>query len=492
MNQEQNNFNNIQNNNMAPNTQGMMPNMDMNGQVFNQQPVMGPANVEQVVQQQVQEVIQPVQPVMPEVQPEPQIVSQVNVQEPVNVVSTIEQPAMQVPVQEQVVTPVQEAVQMAAGVSNPEPTQIHSIIENTNNVIEPTQAVIPDTPVQPILEQQVSMPVQEPIQTANIVEPVQAEPQIVNQVNVQEPAPQMSQPIVMPEMNNQPTMEQPQTTIQPNVLNNQNVINPVNTETNNQNNTPVNDIKPPKKKSSFLTVVLVIIALGASFVGGVSIYNKFLSGNEDIDITNNEDIDENQETNDTNNNLANNEITLDYVQNAPETNSTLFEYIDVEGVVSITGFNGTDEVVVIPNQIDGKDVVSIGANAFANNSTMKALKLNDKVKTIEDSACLNCTELQIFISGSSLKTIEEYAFSSTKLEYAELNNGLETLEISCFGFTYLKQIEIPSSVVNINLPLLVDEVNNNGSITVIGEVGSAAEQYVNEKGEEYHLIFQAK
>ena len=306
MNQEQNNFNNIQNNNMVPNTQGMMPNMDMNGQVFNQQPVMGPANVEQVVQQQVQEVIQPVQPVMSEVQPEPQIVSQVNVQEPVNVVSTIEQPAMQVPVQEQVVTPVQEAVQMAAGVSNPEPTQIHSIIENTNNVIEPTQAVIPDTPVQPILEQQVSMPVQEPIQTANIVEPVQAEPQIVNQVNVQEPAPQMSQPVVMPEMNNQPTMEQPQTTIQPNVLNNQNVINPVNTETNNQNNTPVNDIKPPKKKSSFLTVVLVIIALGASFVAGIYIYNNFLTekdtnntgtGDGDTNILNNEQVDEQENTN---------------------------------------------------------------------------------------------------------------------------------------------------------------------------------------------------
>lgn len=491
MNQEQNNFNNIQNNNMVPNTQGMMPNMGMNGQVFNQQPVMGPANVEQVVQQQVQEVIQPVQPIMTEVQPEPQIVSQVNIQEPVNVVPTIEQPAMQVPVQEQVVTPVQEAVQMAAGVYNPGPTQIHSIIENTNNVIEPTQAVIPDAPVQPILEQQVSMPVQEPIQTANIVESVQAEPQIVDQVNAQEPAPQMSQPIVMPEMNNQPTMEQPQTTIQPNVLNNQNVINPVNTETNNQNNTPVNDIKPPKKKSSFLTVVLVIIALGASFVGGVSIYNKFLSGNEDIDITNNEDIDENQETNDTNNNLANNEITLDYVQNAPETNSTLFEYIDVEGGVSITGFNGTDEVVVIPNQIDGKDVVSIGANAFANNSTMKALKLNDKVKTIEDSACLNCTELQMFISGSSLKTIGQYAFSgSKKLNVVKLNNGLEILEWGSFGLTNLTEIEIPSTVTTINYPFNVN--NDEHYITIIGETGSVAEQFVNNSEDEEHLIFQAK
>ena len=34
----------------------------------------------------------------------------------------------------------------------------------------------------------------------------------------------------------------------------------------------------------------------------------------------------------------------------------------------------TVSLVVIPNQIDGKDIVSIGENAFINNSTMKALK----------------------------------------------------------------------------------------------------------------------
>ena len=202
--------------------------------------------------------------------------------------------------------------------------------------------------------------------------------------------------------------------------------------------------------------------------------------------TNNE-INNNQDESITSNN-----ITIEKVKNTKETNSSLFSYVEVEGGISITDYTGTDEIVVVPEVIDGKTVVSVGKNAFVNNDTMKGLKIANTIKTIEYGACLNCTELQVLVSGTSLKTINDYAFSSTKLEFVELNNGLETLEISCFGFTNLKEIEIPSSVININLPLLVDEVNNNGSITVIGKVGSAAEQYVKEKGEEYHLNFQAK
>jgi len=200
----------------------------------------------------------------------------------------------------------------------------------------------------------------------------------------------------------------------------------------------------------------------------------------------------NEVNNNQNESTTNGNITIEKVKNAKETNSALFSYVDVEGGISITDYTGTDEIVVVPEVIDGKTVVSIGKNAFVNNNTMKGLKIANTIHTIGYGACINCSELQVFVSGTSLKTIEGSVFINTKLEFVELNDGLETLELSCFGWTNLKEIEIPSSVVNINLPLLVDEVNNNGSITVIGEVGSAAEQYVKEKGQEYHLTFQAK
>lgn len=240
-------------------------------------------------------------------------------------------------------------------------------------------------------------------------------------------------------------------------------------------------------------ILIIVLVLVIGTVAIVLVLNKDDSSEESTDKTistsNKINSDKNNDKNESDNN---GKITISSVKKAKETDASKFDYIEIDGGVSITDYSGKDEIVVIPEKIDGKTVVSIGKNAFVNNDTMRGLKISNSVHIIENSSCTNCTELQVFVSGTSLKIIEENAFLNTKLEYVELNEGLETLEISSFGFTHLKEIEIPSSVKNINLPFLVDEVNNNGSITIIGEAGSAAEQYVNEYGEEYHLTFQAK
>lgn len=184
-------------------------------------------------------------------------------------------------------------------------------------------------------------------------------------------------------------------------------------------------------------------------------------------------------------------LSVDSVKNSKETDASLFEYTEVDGGISITRFKGSDEIVVIPSSIDGNDVVSIGSNAFVNNSTMKGVKVPDNVHTLESSSFLNCTALEVAVSGSAVKKIGMYAFNGCKNLYAvELNDGLETLDGLCFALTNLTQIEIPSSVTEINYPFTVNY--DDHYITVIAESGSTAEQYVNEKGEEYHLIFQPK
>jgi len=54
------------------------------------------------------------------------------------------------------------------------------------------------------------------------------------------------------------------------------------------------------------------------------------------------------------------------VKNAPVTDASKFEYEEVEGGISITDYTGDDEIVVIPEIIDGQKVVEIGSSAFAN------------------------------------------------------------------------------------------------------------------------------
>ena len=216
--------------------------------------------------------------------------------------------------------------------------------------------------------------------------------------------------------------------------------------------------------------------------------------NEDVNSsTNNTTVSVENDANDANDSKDSKDASwsIDFVKNAAETDGTLFEYTDVDGGISITGFEGDDEIIVIPSSIDGKDVVSIGENAFINNDTMKAVKVSDKVQILESSSFLNCTELEVFVSGAAVKKIGMYTFNGcTKLHEVELNDGLETLDGLCFALTNLTEIEIPSSVTEINYPFTVNY--DDHYITVIAERGSTAEQYVNEKGEEYHLIFQAK
>lgn len=184
-------------------------------------------------------------------------------------------------------------------------------------------------------------------------------------------------------------------------------------------------------------------------------------------------------------------ITVDDVKKAKETPASLFEYVEVDGGVSITAFNGADEIVSIPTMIDGKTVVAIGNNAFINNDSMKGIKIADTVKVIGEGAFMNCTELLIVVFGNEVESIEQYAFSgSKKLYLVELNNGLKNMGWGSFGLTNLTEIEIPSSVIVIDYPFNVN--NEEHYITIVGEAGSMAEQFVNESEDEDHLKFRAK
>ena len=212
----------------------------------------------------------------------------------------------------------------------------------------------------------------------------------------------------------------------------------------------------------------------------------------------------NKENNNRNNNSANNptvennnnnstttgEITINSVKNAKVTDESKFDYREVEGGIAITDYEGTDEIVVIPETIDGQTVVAIDRNAVVNNDTMKGLKIANTVHTIGDHGFANCTELQIFVSGNSLKSIMDFAFNGCrKLREVELNNGLETIEMLSFGLTNLTQIEIPASVTTINMPFTKNEEQQ---LTIIGELGSEAENYVSLDGENFNIKFQVK
>lgn len=97
--------------------------------------------------------------------------------------------------------------------------------------------------------------------------------------------------------------------------------------------------------------------------------------------------------------------------------------------VKITGYNGTEADVVIPNEIDGKAVTVIGRSAFNYESELESLVISGTVKEIEKSGIHGCQAL-------TAVTIEEGA----------LENVYNTSIDECYA---LKTVNLPSNVVSI-------------------------------------------
>ncbi|MBQ3597357.1 MAG: leucine-rich repeat domain-containing protein [Clostridia bacterium] len=93
----------------------------------------------------------------------------------------------------------------------------------------------------------------------------------------------------------------------------------------------------------------------------------------------------------------------------------------------ITAFDGSTNVVVIPELVKELPVTSVGAKAFNNKKTIKSVTLPNSVKTIKQSAFANCKLLTTFV-GAGVETIGVSAFTACS-------------SLTTFDFTSVKTIE---------------------------------------------------
>lgn len=77
--------------------------------------------------------------------------------------------------------------------------------------------------------------------------------------------------------------------------------------------------------------------------------------------------------------------------------------------VKITGYTGDDEMLVIPETIDGKQVVSIGTGAIANKN-FTTLVLPRTLRKVEDGAVVGCSSLKTLYMGDGILSISNDAF----------------------------------------------------------------------------------
>ncbi|MDE5947035.1 MAG: leucine-rich repeat protein [Oscillospiraceae bacterium] len=89
-----------------------------------------------------------------------------------------------------------------------------------------------------------------------------------------------------------------------------------------------------------------------------------------------------------------------------------FTYIKNNNSITITGGEGTGEILTIPEYIDGLPVTEIAENAFKDTDTFSSLYLPDTLLKIKESSFQNCNNLETVYIGSSVSEIELYAFSA--------------------------------------------------------------------------------
>src|SRR5213075_1632900 len=70
--------------------------------------------------------------------------------------------------------------------------------------------------------------------------------------------------------------------------------------------------------------------------------------------------------------------------------SAQFDYTNVNGAITITGYNGSGGDVTVPGSIDGLPVTAIGNSAFLDRTNINILRMPDSVTRIGAHAFDGC------------------------------------------------------------------------------------------------------
>ena len=168
------------------------------------------------------------------------------------------------------------------------------------------------------------------------------------------------------------------------------------------------------------------------------------------------------------------QLAVLYAQWLPVTEQTAFTYTVSGKTVTITGYEGDHEILVIPETIDGKAVTKIAAHAFQNGK-FKTLYLSRNLRTIDNEAFLGCKELTTLYMCDMVTSVKDEAFADcdqlqklyvlacTAPRYASSRNGTFKLKyqrlISAQG---KKMIFHAGSNVSygVDIPTVHDLLNN--------------------------------
>jgi hypothetical protein len=120
------------------------------------------------------------------------------------------------------------------------------------------------------------------------------------------------------------------------------------------------------------------------------------------------------------------------------------------GTITKCDTDATGEIV-IPSEIDGVAVTSIGSNAFYDCRNIESIEIPNGMTTIGSHAFYRCYELKNVVMSDSILSIGENSFAHcTKLTHVVFSKNLQSIDEGAFwGCTNIETIIIPNSVTSI-------------------------------------------
>lgn len=132
-----------------------------------------------------------------------------------------------------------------------------------------------------------------------------------------------------------------------------------------------------------------------------------------------------------------------------EIDTSVFRYEENEdGTITIIGYSGTDETVIVPSEIDGKSVTVIGDHSFYNCDTIKHLVVKEGIVKLGNYSFTDCDNLKTVLLPKGLSSMGNNTFyDCISLTDINIPNTVQNIEYRTFnGCISLVSINIPSGV----------------------------------------------
>ena len=128
-----------------------------------------------------------------------------------------------------------------------------------------------------------------------------------------------------------------------------------------------------------------------------------------------------------------------------------FMYEEKESEITITGYVGDKTEVVIPGEINGKKVTTIGDRAFGECTGLTSVTIPEGVTSIGDDAFSLCVNLTSISLPKSLTSIGSWGFSATGLTSITIPENVRSIGCDAFfSCSKLKKVVLPEGITRIS------------------------------------------